>query len=175
MTRYYEILRENGVKQYYRRTSNDQFAPIGGGFVINVFDCVLATEVDFVPSYFAKGVTYFSDDYYEDFDEAMLFEAYVDKNQRWNGWSIPYVLVSQMSAFVDYLNVAYDKGDEQFIYNVSEGSVTFLDVDGDGPYIMEQEEINGEMCIQFNIGYCFDFMTNEQLKNKKKELAEDEY
>ncbi len=116
-TQWYEVLRKDGNKQY--ATKNDRGYLLGGtGFTIEKFDAVSVTEVDFVPQVYVQGVAYF--------DDGEKYDAVINKNERWNGWAMPYIHEKHIESLCKELT--YDWGeDEGQTLTFKDGTLTIIE------------------------------------------------
>jgi len=157
---WYEVLRHDGVVQYAIKI-NETYYLGGSGFGIKSFDAQSVTAIDGLPP--VRNVhTYVC----FDGDLNNTFKAIVDKNNRWNGWEMPYIHADDVVRMMNYLS---DGGD--WITCKFEGDVitiTHINWDDDEISIIKPTIIDGETYYYFgNEGWTFETARFEYNDNEQ--------
>lgn len=147
-TQWYEILRKDGNIQYATKSYGCYF--IGGsGFGYTTLDAVSITAMDGCPpsKEFECLVCF-------DGDEKNTFRAIVDKNNRWNGWEMPFIHSDDVIRMMDYLS----NGGEWITFVMDGDTIVVTDV-CDDEYVsrIEPTKMYGETYYYFgNEGWVFE-------------------
>lgn len=152
-TETFEVLRKDGVKQYYNKQSDsNEYFPLGGGFAVSSFDAISVTKVNQIPTNYVKGIAHF------DCDEEQ-YKAIEDSNKNWNGWSMPYIHINDVKRLCELLSLGYDDFGELYTYNEVSKEVVFTSKESeDYTQFIKASVFDGEIYYNFGwFGLTFEF------------------
>ena len=142
--KWYEVLRHDGTKHYATK-SNDLYFLDGSGFGYKKFDAVSVTPIDGEPPSELVECRI----YIDGVDET--FRGIVNANQRWNGWEMPWIHISDVERLCTLMS-----DNECYKWTYDGEKVTLLDIQENYTSIAEPTTIGGETYYYFgNEGLCF--------------------
>lgn len=146
---WYKVLRHDGVVQYALK-KDDVYYLGGSGFGIINFDAASVTPIEGCPPV-RNAHTYVC----FDGDSNNVFKAIVDKNNRWNGWEMPFIHASDVVRMMNYLS---DGGDWiTYAINNDVITITYVNDDFDETSVIYPTTIDGETYYYFgNEGWVFE-------------------
>ena len=158
---YVKVTRTDDSVQYFEKfLQNDNtitYFPVGGGFSIVQFRNVKSVEdIDEVPVQLHRG--------WVGIDKPQ-YEAFVDVNDRWNGWQKPYTLANEIPKLVAELSV-----DDTYKGTRLEGNVLIIIHDDEEEERINEIELSGERVFYLgNLGWCWDFFATKEDYNDEIE------
>jgi hypothetical protein len=145
---WYEIVRNNGVIQYAQKI-NEVYYLNGSGFGIVLFNAQSVTPIEgYPPTLNVHTYVCF------DGDTKNIFKAIVDKNNRWNGWEMPFIHADDVVRMMDHLA----EGGDWIKYSFDGDDIVITHLNDDNEVsTVHRTTIDGEDYYYFgNEGWVFE-------------------
>lgn len=150
---WYEIHRKDGTIQYAVKRG-DAFFLNGSGFAIQEFDADKVVKIDgHPPTIYREGIV--------QLEGGFEYAGIEDQNQKWNGWSMPFILAKDIDRFIKDVNPQTEEYGVGNLFKLKGDKLHIEDVEYEEyNTVVEKTNILGKDCYYLgNIGWCFEFKT----------------
>lgn len=88
-----EVTRPDGNVEYFERSNDGGYFPVGGGFHITAFGKGSTVRmIDAIPETLQNGFC--------SLDDGPMWKCLCNPNDRWNGWAKPFIYASEIESFL---------------------------------------------------------------------------